>query len=94
MATLIKARARKRLAVNRPQFGYGSRIDVNEGKQGVTVYIADEDSNASYSLHLTDEEVDRLIAQYNAIKLGPNAAYEMRKPKPLGPTENIGSCEP
>lgn len=95
MATLLKARAHKPLAVNRAQFGYGSRKDVNDGAQGVTVYIADEDSNASYSLHLTDEEVERLFSSYVVCKYGADAAYDIRKAlKPLGPTENIGSCKP
>lgn len=68
MATLIRARARKPLAIGRPQFSYGSRFDVNEGKRGVTVYVVTDEESPRYTLHLTDEEIDRLVATRDAFK--------------------------
>ena len=61
MATLLKVRARRPLAVDRVSVGYGMRADVNNGAYGVSFTLRDEHSEAAYSVHITNAELDSMV---------------------------------
>lgn len=68
MAELRKSGGRKPIATGKVSTSYGMRLDVNEGARGVTISMFGDNDDRSYSLHLTDEELDRIIAYRSGCK--------------------------
>lgn len=62
MATFTKSRARKNLACGPMTISVGMNASINEGKTGVTLAChGPDESNTVYRIHMTDEELDRVI---------------------------------
>lgn len=77
MATLLKHRARKPLAVDRLTAGYGMRGDVNDGAYGVSFTLHNYDAgDAAYSVHITNAELDRLIMARQAFGDTPPVEFD------------------
>ncbi|WLJ71216.1 hypothetical protein [Sphingomonas phage Birtae] len=68
MATLRKSGGRKPIATGKVSTSYGMRLDINEGARGVSLSMHGDNDDRSYTLSLTDEELDRIVAYRNSCK--------------------------
>lgn len=62
MATLTKTRKRKPLATGKLHLSYGMRLEINDSRHGPIISMyADEEDGKSYTLHLTNDELDAIV---------------------------------